>query len=184
MNGAVLVECKKLDPVASSSAESETGGLYSNAQNGVPMRNDLKFLDHQQPEDGTPLVTDNASSHGLLTKLMKPKRAKAWDMRYHWLEDRIQQQQFKILWRKGIENLADYFTKHHHPAVHQKMRFKYLQQINAMMDNQWTSIRKQLPFTRLARVCYKRHLQVASNLAAYMTSYLPITQDPAFPLHS
>ena len=43
INGAVLVECKKLDPVASSSAESETGGLYSNAQNGVPMRNDLEF---------------------------------------------------------------------------------------------------------------------------------------------
>mgnify|MGYP001256489781 FL=1 len=90
------------------------------------MRNDLEFLDHPQPYDGTPLVTDNASSHGLLTKLMKPKRAKAWDMRYHWLEDRIQQKQFKLIWRKGIENLADYFTKHHHPAVHQKMRYKYL----------------------------------------------------------
>ncbi|GFH59506.1 hypothetical protein CTEN210_15982 [Chaetoceros tenuissimus] len=110
LNGAVLVKCKKLDPVASSSAESETGGLYSNAQNGVPMRNDLEFLDHPQPDDGTPLVTDNASSHGLLTKLMKPKRAKEWDMRYHWLEDRIQQKQYKLIWRKGIENLADYFT--------------------------------------------------------------------------
>ena len=108
INGAVLVECKKLDPV-----ESETGGLYSNAQNGVPMRNDLEFLDHSQPKDGTTLVTDNASSHGLLTKLMKPKRAKALDMQYHWLEDRVQQKQFKIIWRKGIENLADYFTKHH-----------------------------------------------------------------------
>ncbi|GFH47516.1 hypothetical protein CTEN210_03991 [Chaetoceros tenuissimus] len=184
LNGAVLVECKKLDPVASSSAESETGGLYNNAQNGVPMRNDLEFLDHPQPDDGTPLVTDNASSHGLLTKLMKPKRAKAWDMRYHWLEDRIQQKQFKLIWRKGIENLADYFTKHHHPAVHQKMRYKYLQRINAMIDQQWPSIRKQLPHTRLARVCYKRQLQLASNLAAYMASYLPITQDSAFPLLS
>ncbi|GFH62123.1 hypothetical protein CTEN210_18599 [Chaetoceros tenuissimus] len=51
LNGAVLVECKKLDPVASSSAKSETGGLYSNAQNGVPMRNNLEFLDHPQPID-------------------------------------------------------------------------------------------------------------------------------------
>ena len=72
INGAVLVECKKLDPVALSSVESETD-LYSNAQNGVPMHNDLEFLDHSQPKDGTTLVTDNASSHGLLKKLMKPK---------------------------------------------------------------------------------------------------------------
>ena len=68
------------------------------------------------------LVTDNASSHG-------------WDMRYHWLEDQIQQKQFKLIWLKGIKNLADYFTKHHHPAVHQKMRYKYLQWINAIIDN-------------------------------------------------
>ena len=31
-------------------------------------------------------------------------------------------------------------------------------------------------------VCYKRQLQLDNNLAAYMTSYLPITQDSAFPL--
>ena len=115
---------------------------------------------------------------------MKPKRAKAWDMRYHWLEDQIQQKQFKLIWRKGIENLADYFTKHHHPAVHQKMRYKYLQRINAMIDQQLPSIRKQLPHTRLVRVCHKGQLQLASNLAAYMASYLPITQDSAFPLLS
>ena len=87
-----------------SSAESETGGLYSNEQNGAPMCTNLEFLDHPKPKDGTPLVTDNTSSHGLLTKLMKQKRAKDWDMRYHWLEDRVQQKQFKIIWRKGIEN--------------------------------------------------------------------------------
>ena len=108
---------------------------------------------------------------------MKPKHAKAWAMRYHWLEDRIQQKQFKLIWRKGIENLADYFTKHHHQAVHQKMRYKYLQRINAMIDQQWHAICKQLPFTRLARVCYKRQPKLDSNLAAYMASYLPITQD-------
>lgn len=83
INGAVLVECKKLDPVASLSEESEKGGLYSNAQNGVQMHNNLEFLDHSQPEDGTLLFTDNASSHGLLTKLMKPTQAKAWDMHYY-----------------------------------------------------------------------------------------------------
>ena len=47
-------------------------------------------------------------------------------MRYHWLEDRIQQKQFKIIWRKGIENLADYFTKHHTGTHHNQVRPIYL----------------------------------------------------------
>ena len=64
------------------------------------------------------------------------------------------------------------------------MKYKYSQWINAIIDQQWPSIHKQLPFTCLARVCYERQLQVASNLAAYMRSYLPITQDSALPLHS
>jgi hypothetical protein len=132
-NGAILVECKKLDPVATSAAEAETGGLYINAQNAVPIRNDCEFLGHPQPATGTPLVTDNASAHGILTKLMKPRRSKAWDMRYHWLEDRIEQRQFKLIWQKGIDNLADYFTKHHHPAVHRTMRPKYLQYLNCLV---------------------------------------------------
>ena len=110
---------------------------------------------------------------------MKPKREKAWDMQYHCHEDRIQQKQLKSIRRKGIENLADYFTKHHHPAVQQKMQYKYLQRINAMIDQQWHSVCKQPPFTCLARVCNQLQPQLASNLAAYMTSYLR-----AFPLHS
>ena len=34
-------------------------------------------------------------------------------MRYYWLRDRQTQQQFNIFWGKGVNNDADYFTKHH-----------------------------------------------------------------------
>ena len=33
-------------------------------------------------------------------------------MRFYWLQDRVDQDQFRIFWRKGADNLADYFTKH------------------------------------------------------------------------
>jgi hypothetical protein len=49
-------------------------------------------------------------------------------MRFYWIRDRVKQNQFHILWKKGSENLADYFTKHHPPAHHQRMRSRYLQQ--------------------------------------------------------
>jgi hypothetical protein len=41
------------------------------------------------------------------------------DMRFHWLQCRDAQGQFRHYWRPGTQNLADYFTKHH-PATHHK----------------------------------------------------------------
>ena len=50
--------------------------------------------------------------------------------RFHWLRDREAQGQFWIHWRPGKTNLADYFTKHHPPSHHQRVRSRYLQQAN------------------------------------------------------
>ena len=43
------------------------------------------------------------------------------------MKDRIHQRQFNLKWAPGKFNLADYFTKHHPPWHHRKMRIKYLQ---------------------------------------------------------
>jgi hypothetical protein len=59
---------------------------------------------------------------------MKQKRSKAIDMRFYWILDGVAQNQFKILWKKGADNLTDYFTKHHPPTHHQRMRSQYLHQ--------------------------------------------------------
>ena len=48
------------------------------------------------------------------------------DMRFYWVQDRVQQGQFRIHWQKGELNLADYFTKHHPPSHHIKMRPTYI----------------------------------------------------------
>jgi len=40
------------------------------------------------------------------------------DMRLHWSCDREERKQFRIYWRPGGANLADYWTKHHTPAHH------------------------------------------------------------------
>jgi hypothetical protein len=49
------------------------------------------------------------------------------DTQFYWLRDRgpAGQKQFVIYWRKGITNLADYFTKGHSAAHHRKQRPKY-----------------------------------------------------------
>ncbi len=64
---------------------------------------------------------------------MRPKRTKAMDMRFEWLLDCEQQGQFKIYWKPGKTNLADYFTKHHLPAHHRNMRGEYLTRVAELL---------------------------------------------------
>jgi hypothetical protein len=53
-------------------------------------------------------------------------------MRYHWLTDRVRQQQFDVYWRPGRENLGDYHTKHHSAQRHKDMRRLILHQANSL----------------------------------------------------
>lgn len=126
-NGAVHVLCKTLRGVKTSAAEAETAGLFLNAQEAVPIITALEEMGHKQPTTGTPLETDNSAAHGILHAKVRLKRSKAFDMRYYWLKDRIEQKQFNLYWAPGKLNSADYFTKHHPPSHHKLMRYLYLQ---------------------------------------------------------
>jgi hypothetical protein len=122
INGAMLVECKALKHVVSSASEAETAGVFHNAQVAVPTRHILEQLGHRQPP--TPIKTDNSTASGFVHNNIHQKKSKSWDMRYHWLRDRQTKQQFNIYWDKGLNNNADYFTKHHPTKYHQLIRQK------------------------------------------------------------
>ncbi|KAI2509425.1 Reverse transcriptase (RNA-dependent DNA polymerase) [Fragilaria crotonensis] len=125
-NGAVHVLCKTIRTVAASASEAETGSLFLNAQEAVPMITALEEMGHKQPSTGTPIETDNSTAHGILHAQVRLKKSKAFDMRYHWLRDHISQKQFNLYWAPGKSNSADYFSKHHPPAHHKLMRYQYL----------------------------------------------------------
>ena len=101
----------------SSTAEAELGALFINAKTAVSMRQTLKELGHPQPQ--TPIQTDNSTPHALLTNKILPKALKAMDMRFHWLQCRNAQDQYRFYWRPGT-HLADCRTNHH-PASHHKL---------------------------------------------------------------
>jgi hypothetical protein len=124
-NGPIHTECTTIRPVMSSAAEAEAGTIFINGQRAVPMQNELSELNHPQPP--TPIKTDSATSHRILTGNMRRKKSKAFDMRFHWMKDRILQGQFNLYWMRGKDNLADYFTKHFPPLHHKLMRYRYLQ---------------------------------------------------------
>ena len=77
-------------------------------------------MGHVQPK--TPLELDNTTAFGILTKQLIPKRSKAIDVRFFWLRDRTNQNQFHLCWNRGDDNLVDYFTKQHPAQHHKKMR--------------------------------------------------------------
>ena len=107
-----------------SAAESKTGAVFINCQEAVSLRETLIQMRHPQP--ATPVHVDNACAVGIINETFRQRKSKSMDMRFYWIRDRVKQNQFRIFWEKGSSNLADYFTKHHTPAHHRKMRSTYL----------------------------------------------------------
>ena len=116
-NGAVLNIAHIIKHVMSSATEADLAALYIVAREAVYIRIILNKMGHKQSP--TPLQTDNSMADGVVNRKVQPKRTKAMDMRLHWLRDRECQEQFRIYWRQGRLNYADYWTKHH-PAKHHK----------------------------------------------------------------
>ena len=69
----------------------------------------------------------STADDGIMNKTVKLKQSKAMDMRFYWLQDRVEQGQFRVYWSPGKYNLADYFSKLHSPSHyhHRKMRTIY-----------------------------------------------------------
>jgi hypothetical protein len=108
-NGPILSRSSIIDSVTSSAAESELAAAFMNAKEAVYFRNILEGFGYQQ--DKTPIITDNSFVYSLVNGTCKAKRSRAMDMRYNWLLDRTNQEQFEIIWCKGQINVADHLTK-------------------------------------------------------------------------
>jgi hypothetical protein len=123
-NGAILNIAHIIKHVMASATEAELAALFITAREAVYIRIILMELGHKQP--ATPLQTDNAMAEAVTNGKVQPKRTKAMDMRFHWLRDRECQKQFRIYWRPGHSNYADYWTKHHSAKHHQHIRREFI----------------------------------------------------------
>jgi hypothetical protein len=124
LNGAIHVVSSILNVVVASAAEAEYGALFLNGQQGADLRNKLIAMGH--PQRATSIITDNECACGIANNLVKPCKSKSMDMRFHWMQDRVAQGQYKVIWQAGRDNTADYFTKVHPPAHHRRRRHLYV----------------------------------------------------------
>ena len=109
INGPIECNSMIIPTVCSAASDAEYCTIYLTAVSSLSTRNTLENLGHPQPP--TPIYCDNTTAVGIANDLLKQRRSKSIDMRYHWIRDRVRLGQFKVYWRKGTYNLADYFTK-------------------------------------------------------------------------
>ena len=110
INGPIMVHSSVIQNVMASIGEAEYAAAFHTAQMAAGLRKTLSDLGYPQPP--TYILVDNKVAHGIASNTtIEPKRTKSIDMQYHWLRDRVQLQEFIVIWRKGMYNLADFFTK-------------------------------------------------------------------------
>jgi len=119
INGIIDASSKIISVVVASAAEAEYAGLFSAGQQAASLRQTLADLGH--PQEPTLLLCDNECAVGIANDTVKAKRSKSIDMRYHWVRDRVRQGHFKVQWRRGAHNLADFFTKALPVHEHQRL---------------------------------------------------------------
>ena len=109
LNGPILSRSSVIDVVTASAAESELAAAFMNAKEVAYMRHILQAMGY--PQHRTPIITDNSFVFTLTNGTCNQKRSRSMDMRFNWLEDRVAQNQFEVIWCKGHINIADHLTK-------------------------------------------------------------------------
>ena len=122
LNGAILHLAAIVKMVLSSAAKAEFGALFHNTEEVTSFSTSLEELGHPQPP--TPVLVDNSTAVGLANDTVTQQHCRAIDMRFYWVRNCIDQNQFHVYWAPAHLNLADYFTTHHTPS-HQHRTRKY-----------------------------------------------------------
>ena len=123
-NGAVLFLSTIISTVVDSAAAAEYAALFIAAQAATSLR--LTLSDLGYPQEATPIICDNECAVGIANASFTQKRSKTIDMRYHWIRDQVKLNHFTVTWERGLDNLADFFTKAHPVHHHLKMMEMYL----------------------------------------------------------
>jgi hypothetical protein len=110
--------------VVTSAAATEYAAAFIVGQAAISIINTLADLGYPQTE--TEIFCDNECAVGIANNTFNLKRTKTIDMRYHWIRDQVKMKVFKITWKAGKLNLADFFTKAHPVKHHVDIRWKYV----------------------------------------------------------
>ena len=110
--------------VVTSATATEYAAAFIVGQAAISIINTLADLGY--PQSQTEIFCDNLCAVGIANNSFNLKRTKTIDMRYHWIRDQVKLLVFKVIWKPGKLNLADFFTKAHPVKHHLEIRWKYV----------------------------------------------------------
>ena len=105
----------------------------------------LNQLGHPQPP--TSIKIDNETATNFIHNNITQKRSKSWDMRFYWLRDQQQLNNFDFYWDRSENNHADYWTKHFTAIYHRLIRATYV------LDKIHRECNQYMTSDQPARVC-------------------------------
>ena len=79
----------------------------------------------------TTIFVGNNNMSGICNNTIKRQNSRSMNGQYFWLIDQVNLNTYLIVWAPGLENLADYFTKHFSAAHHRAVRPYYVQMTNS-----------------------------------------------------
>ena len=131
---------------------------FNRGKTDIVIQSALITLDHKQP--ATPLKINNYITDFFVNSGMKQKRSKKWYIKCHWLRDNEVLDQLIVYCDRGTKNDANYFTKHHPPIHHRKIRPRYIHTSSLVRKITQTIILykcvlNRVPFTHSCINCLK-----------------------------
>jgi hypothetical protein len=134
LNRAFHTLCSILRLVVASAANAKLGALFLNCQEGMIFKLTLEDLSHSQPQPKIPVHCNNATAVSIANNTIKWQQSRAIEMRYFWKCEQDSQDVYSFKWYPGIENLADYQSKHHPGAHHTAVQPCYLHEKNSPLE--------------------------------------------------
>ncbi len=125
-NGAILTLSSIIKHVMSSASNVELAALYYGCKLAVMICTTLEEMGYPQLKS-TIVTTDNITTQGLTMGTMTPKASKSMDQHFHWLKCCNAQCQYLYLWRRSINNRANYTSKHHPANYYQNVCSFYIE---------------------------------------------------------
>ena len=146
-NGILFVVCKIMRNIMASEAEAKYGTIFVSTQTDVP--NQITLSEMGRKQGPTAIQVENYTAVGIATKGFFQNESKVMDMRFYWINNRIEQGKFRVFWRPGPENLGDYHSKHYPPEHQISVCSKYLHVYNLRLLQGYVNLTVRVNTTKL-----------------------------------
>ena len=117
-------KAQKQSTVATSTAEAEYIAAFEAAKEAVYLRRLQSELGEIAPTACIPLHEDSQACIKIATNPCLAERTKHFDIKYHWLREKVKAKQVKLTYVNTNEQLADIFTKPLGAMQHHYLRGK------------------------------------------------------------